>query len=438
MRLPSEGPYTLANVRAPASLVEGLATGSADHEGVVGLDLGVAFGRLTAPGAGDRVDAGGRMLWPAPVDLHTHLDKGQIWPRARNADGGFWTALETVRRDREANWGATDVAARMDFALRCAFAHGTAAVRTHLDSAAPQDRVSWPVFAEMRERWAGRIELQAVALATFEDYAGAHGPALADRVAAHGGILGLVPWMCDDLDDRLERWFELAGERGLDVDLHVDESLDPNDVTLRHVAEAVVRTGYTGRIVCGHCCSLAVQDEAQVARTLDAVAAAGIAVVSLPMCNLYLQDRGAGTPRRRGVTLLHELRARGIPVAVASDNTRDPFYAYGDLDAHEVFREAVRIGHLDHPFADWVRTVTATPAGIMGLENRGTLRPGAPADLVLFEGRSFSEVLSRPESRRLVIRGGRASAAELPPYRDLDPLFDRTEALHGRAGRHPG
>ncbi|NBB70672.1 MAG: cytosine deaminase, partial [Alphaproteobacteria bacterium] len=338
MRPPSDGPYTLANVRVPACLVDGFAAGPADHESVVTLAVGIDGGRLTAPGVGDRVDAGGRMLWPAPVDLHTHLDKGHIWPRARNTDGGFWTALETVRRDREANWRAEDVAARMDFALRCAWAHGTTAIRTHLDSAAPQDAISWPVFAEMRARWADRIALQAVALATFEDYEGANGPALADRVAEHGGILGLVPWMCDDLDARLERWFALAGERGLDADMHVDESLDPNDTTLRHVAEAAIRTGYRGRILCGHCCSLSVQDEATVKRTLDAVAEAGIAVVSLPMCNLYLQDRGEGTPRRRGVTLLHEMRARGIPVAVASDNTRDPFYAYGDLDCHEVFR----------------------------------------------------------------------------------------------------
>ena len=33
---------------------------------------------------------------------------------------------------------------------------------------------------------------------------------------------------------------------------------------------------------------------------------------------------------------------------VASDNTRDPFYAYGDLDMIEVFREATRILHFDH------------------------------------------------------------------------------------------
>src|SRR5207248_2671746 len=83
------------------------------------------------------------------------------------------------------------------------------------------------------------------------------------------------------------------------------------------------------------------------------VAEAGIAIVSLPMCNLFLQDRTPGrTPRWRGVALLHEIRARGIRVAIASDNCRDPFYGYGDHDMLEVFREAVRIAHLDRLIAD--------------------------------------------------------------------------------------
>ena len=56
----------------------------------------------------------------------------------------------------------------------------------------------------------------------------------------------------------------------------------------------------------------------------------------------YLQDRdqrGLKTPRWRGVTLMHELRGHQIPVAIASDNIRDQFYAYGDLDMLEVFNQ---------------------------------------------------------------------------------------------------
>jgi cytosine deaminase len=193
---------------------------------------------------------------------------------------------------------------------------------------------------------------------------------------------------------------------------------------LSHVARAALRNGFEGSIVAGHCCSITRQDPDEAFRALDLVAEARIAVVSLPMCNMYLQDREQGrTPRWRGVTLLHEMKARGIRVAVASDNTRDPFYAYGDLDLHEVFREAVRIAHLDHPFGDWPCAVTRTPAGIMGLAGHGVIRAGAPADLILFEGRTLNEMLSRPERRRVVIRQGRPVEAEPPSYAELDHLL---------------
>ncbi len=142
---------------------------------------------------------------------------------------------------------------------------------------------------------------------------------------------------------------------------------------------------------------------------------------------MYLQDRvPERTPRWRGVTLLHELRAAGIPVAVASDNTRDPFYAYGDLDLVEVFREAVRIMHLDHPFGDWPRAAGTTPAAAMGLTDHGTIRVGTAADLILFRARGMSEWMSRPQADRIVLRAGQVLDAEPPDWRELDTLFAPT------------
>jgi cytosine deaminase len=163
---------------------------------------------------------------------------------------------------------------------------------------------------------------------------------------------------------------------------------------------------------------------------MDRVAEAEIAVVSLPMCNMYLQDRvppgeAPRTPRWRGVTLVHELAARGVPVAVASDNTRDPFYAYGDLDMLEVFRESVRILHLDHPIAPWPAAVARTPADIVDRPERGVIAAGLPADLVLFRARDFGELLARPQSNRTVLRSGKAIDTTLPDYRELDALMER-------------
>ncbi|MBU4529445.1 MAG: cytosine deaminase [Hoeflea sp.] len=432
--LPASGAYTLANLRLHRAHVVGAEGLSFDTEGFALAQIEITDGKITAirpagdaSPAGTAIDCRGGIAFPAFVDCHTHIDKGHIWPRAPNPNGSFPGALDTVGADRRANWSEDDVARRMEFSLASAYAHGTKALRTHLDSVAPQEDISWPVFSEIRERWKGRVELQAACLFGIDE---ARDEAWFDRLAAivadHRGVLGAVTYMVPDLDQLLDRMFAKATALGLDLDFHADETDDVNAVSLDRIAEAALRHGFEGRILVGHCCSLARQPDDAVKATLDKVARAGLSVVSLPMCNMYLQDRRTDntTPRWRGVTLLHEMAARGINVAVASDNTRDPFYAYGDLDVLEVYREATRILHFDHPVGFWPAAVTANPARAMGLSDAGTLMPGAGADLVLFRGRSLTELLSRPESRRTLIREGKLIDATVPDYQDLDDLME--------------
>jgi cytosine deaminase len=407
---------------------------SCDSDGFGLFDIAVRGDRIATIRPADETSRGGendlagRIVAPVFVDCHTHLDKGHIWPRRPNPDGSFMGALTSVGEDRAANWCGTDVEARMEFGLKCAYAHGTGAIRTHLDSVAPQETISWPVFEMMRERWAGRIALQAASLIGVETVREADWFAtLAGRVARAGGVLGTVTYMVPDLDELLDRVFGAAIEHGLELDFHADETDAVEAISLRRIAEAAKRNGYENRILIGHCCSLARQPDDEVLQALDAVAEANISVVSLPMCNMYLQDRRSNstTPRWRGVTLLHEMRARGINCCVASDNTRDPFYAYGDLDMLEVYRMATRTCHFDHPVGDWPSAVLGNPAHAMGLgPDFGRLSEGGPADFVVFEGRSWTELLSRPESDRTVVRDGRTMERVIPGYDELDHLME--------------
>ncbi|MHB1104322.1 MAG: cytosine deaminase [Devosia sp.] len=435
--LPEVGPLLLKNATIPTSVLPGTDGGEALQR----LDILIANGEITAihpvaggpPPAGAAVyDMDGGLALPTFVDLHTHLDKGHIWPRKPNPDGTWLSALLSVAEDRERNWAAADVERRMDFSLRCAYAHGTAAIRTHLDSTPPQHEITWKLFERMRERWANRIELQAVAIIgpdVMLDPAALQ--AVAKQVEASRGILGGALMVHPDARAAMLRVVEKAGELGLDLDIHCDETGEPESSALRHLADAVIETGYKGRVLAGHCSVLAVQDEKTAMGTIERVAEAGIAVVSLPLCNMYLQDRGNGngvrTPRWRGVTLLNELKAAGVPIAIASDNTRDPFYAYGDLDCVEVLREGARIIHFDHPQAgawEWVRAVGAEPAVIGGFEYEAEIAVGTTADLVLFRARSWTELLARPQSDRIVLRNGKPIDQTLPDYRELDDLME--------------
>lgn len=431
------GEARLFNATAPACLLpQGFhGTGAGN---LVRIDVEISDGRIAriTPASGSPADddtsfdLDGGMILPTLVDMHTHLDKGFIWPRKANQDGTFMGAMSAVGEDRVANWSSEDVRTRMEFGLQCAYVHGTGVIRTHIDSLPPQDEITWPVLKEVREAWKDRIELQAVSLFGIDrlDLEDGYLDRILKRVVDAGGVLGSVTYMIPRLDEHLDTIFRKAIDNGLDLDFHVDETADPAARTLHHIAEAAIRNRFEGKIVCGHCCSIARQDPVEADRTLDLVAEAGIGVVSLPMCNLYLQDRHQGrTPRWRGVTLIHEMKERGIPVAVASDNTRDPFYAYGDLDLIEVYTQATRILHLDHPIADWITTVSTSAAGMLGVD-AGLIEEGKPADLILFRARSWNELFSRPKGARQVIRHGKTIGDELPDYRALDELMQVKEA----------
>jgi cytosine deaminase len=432
LALPHGGRFALRKARLLGrSLPE--PVGPLDFDGFAVVDILVdngAIAKIVPPGAADfadmpQVPMSGRIVLPLFVDVHTHIDKGHIWRRKRNRAGDFKSALAATIEDRSANWTAPDVAARMEFSLRSAYAHGTTALRTHIDSVGAQTRISWPVFAEARERWRGRLELQASPLFSIEfALDDSHLADIEARLDAHGtGILGAVTYMIPGLREGLLRLFALAERKRWELDFHVDESSDPAARSLKVIADMAIERRFARPILVGHCCSLALQGNDERQKTIDAVGRAGLSVVSLPMCNMFLQDREAGrTPRWRGVTALHELKRAGVKVMIASDNTRDPFYPYGDLDMMEVWREGVRILHLDYPFADWAPAVSAAPARAMGLE-LGVLRPGGRADMILTRARDFTELLARPQSDRIVVRNGEASDAAPPDYAELDSLM---------------
>jgi cytosine deaminase len=446
----SSNSVILRNARLPSRVTEAPGL-SMDRDGFYRADIVIRAGVIAAitcvglPISDDlpEIDLRDGQVWPLFVDLHTHLDKGHIWSRAENPDGTHSAAARLVAVDRKANWSMEDVSARFDFALRCALFHGTGAIRTHLDSYEPQQaEISFSVFANQASHWKDRILLQPVVMSRLDGYEGAAGERLAGLAADNGGLLGGILKVGQSASGRdpelirrgLSRLLHLASDYRLDIDLHVDETGDLSSLQLLQVAEATLKHRFDGRVTCAHCCNLSVQDEETANHIIARVRDAGIAIVTLPMVNAYLQGRVQGrTPTWRGLTRIRELKTSGVTVVAASDNTRDPFHAFGDLDGMEVFRELIRLAHLDNESEEWISAVTTLPADVMGFGDRGRIAAGLSADIVLFSGRSMSEILARPQSDRRVMRMGVIQNASLPDYRELDHLFlSRKEEGCGR------
>ena len=50
---------------------------------------------------------------------------------------------------------------------------------------------------------------------------------------------------------------------------------------------------------------------------------------------------------------------------------------------------------------------------------------GYPADFIVFAARTYSELLARPQSDRIVVRDGRPTLARLPEFSELDAIMSQ-------------
>jgi cytosine deaminase len=438
--IPTDRRFALTNTRVPAELVLAPpANATADAEGALLLDVLIDQGKVaglfpagTGPQANACVSLDGRQLWPALVDMHTHLDCGQAIPRVRpdgTIHGGF--SLTAMDWDR---WTDEDMTLRMEFGLQCAHVHGVSAIRTHVDSETlALSQRGYRVFDKLRSKWAGRVDLQGVTIAAMEAWVGDQARALADLAASMGGLLGGVTdtlergenGTYDTLGKALDHLFTLASERGLDVDLHVDQTEDVSVFTIPEIARSRLRSGFKGRVVLGHCVNLSLQPPEVIESTLALAKEADLAFVSMPTPMMYLMDRKKGrTPRWRGVTAANEIRAAGLPLAIGGDNCRDAWYAYGDHDMLDTLKQAIRIFQADEPLTGSLAMASRVPADLIGRPDLGRISVGLPANLVIFSARSLNVILCRDQSDRIVLSHGREVTDQLPLHQDLDRVLN--------------
>jgi len=361
------------------------------------------------------VDLANKLVVPGLVDAHQHLDKSRTRRLVENPSATLEAASAAYRRFAAA---ATreDIMARAERTLDTCIAHGTVAIRNHTNIESDSGLRAFEAMIELRERCRERITLQVVAHLTGDAPRNLEAARrwLAAAIAAGADAIGGVPQYADEPLRFLDLLFEFSEQSGLPLDMHLDEHLDTARLLLDAVIERTRAHGMQGRVTAGHCCALSAVAPDEAKRIIAGLAEAGIAVITLPAANLFLQGRYAEQLPPRGITRVRELLGAGVRVAAASDNIQDPFVPIGSGDLLEIARWTLTAGHLG---LDDLRTafelVSTGPAGVLGLGRDWGIQVGARADLLVTECDDVDDLVATGAMSRAVFVRGRLVAGAL-------------------------
>ncbi len=342
--------------------------------------LVIREGRAVGLRASDEPTSTPCILLPRLTDPHCHLDKCHTIARMGPVAGDLATAIAAQKADKS-HWTERDILTRATRGLGEARAAGTGALRSHVDwgdDAAPP--LAWHVLRALVEDTPD-ITVQLAPLTGIDRMADAgFAKAVAREAAQVGGALGALVLGHAQVYDGLHHMMAAAADAGVPLDFHVDESLGSYN-GLEAIADAALAARFEGPILCGHAVSLMDRDPDAIARIADKLVRANVAICALPTTNLYLQDRQSGTPDRRGLTRLRELRRAGVTVLIGSDNVGDAFCPMGQFDPMAALHLAALAAHLDPPMGQWLPMITTDARRAMGLAT-GTVDGARVEDLL--------------------------------------------------------
>ncbi|MGE3597500.1 MAG: amidohydrolase family protein [Dehalococcoidia bacterium] len=360
-------------------------------------------------------DAEGRLVLPAFVDAHIHLDKALLGATMRpNVSQTLQEAVE-ITNEFARNYRAEEICARAVHVMREAVRYGTLTQRVFVDTYTVGGLVPLEGLFLAREVMKDLLDIQIIALPQESLLSDPAPVALLEQALRQGAdIVGGNPsYESSAADSRkhIELCFELAERFNRPIHMIVDPTEDPKSRCLEYLAaETMRRPGFAGRVAASWD-ALVTYDDAYAARVIEMLKQADVAIVCNSHVNLLFNGRSDRHPIRRGGTRWQELLAAGVNVAAGQDDVNDPYYPFGKADALEVAFMLCHMAHFASPaeMETAIDMITVNPARALGLTGYG-IEPGSRADLVVVDAPNVHEALRTRADRRAVFRAGQLVA----------------------------
>jgi len=384
-------------------------------------DIGVEAGKIIKIGkiprrAGKTIEAKGMLASPAFIDPHIHLDKALIADGLPpNVSGTLQEAIELIW-ERKRKYTVADIKRRAGEVIQMAALNGTTRMRTHADVDTIGGLMPLKGLLATRKAFKRIMDLQIIAFPQEGILRDPGAEELMRKAMELGAdLVGGMPHherSYEEAKHHIDIAFEIAREFNADIDMHVDETDDPNSRSLEYLAEKTIAEGYQGRVTAGHTCALAAYPDDYAREVIRKVKLADINMVTNPVTNLVIQGREDKQPIRRGITRVKELLEAGVNVTFGQDCVDDAFYPFGRADMLEVALITAHAAQLTTPaeIETVFRMMTTNAARTLGVLDDYGIAVGKRADIIILDAKSPKDAIRNQADRRYVIKGGRVIA----------------------------
>ena len=375
----------------------------------------------------DDLDAQQNLVVAPFIEPHIHLDATLTAGEPNwNMSGTLFEGIERWAERKELNTHE-DTKTRATKTIGMLVDHGIQHVRTHVDVTDPK-LTALKAMIEVREEVRHLIDLQIVAFPQegIESYA--NGRALMSEAVAMGAdVVGGIPHFENTRDQgvsSIKFLMDLAERSGCLVDVHCDETDDPQSRFLEVLAEEARVRGMGARVTASHTTAMGSYDNAYCSKLFRLLKMSGINFVSCPTESIHLQGRFDTYPKRRGLTRVAEIDRAGMNVCFGQDSIVDPWYPLGNGNILRVLEAGLHICHMlgYRNLQSALDLVTDNSAKALALGDRYGLEPGRPANLLILSAESDYEVIRSQGLPLYSVRGGKVLMKRTMPVVEFSGL----------------
>jgi cytosine deaminase len=251
--------------------------------------------------AGRIILAEGKMVSPGFVDVHMHIEKGNLI--SQEEAFSLRDAIDISRKYFE-DFTKENIKERAKKTIDMAIQNGTTALRTHTAINPSIGLMAIEAIDEVKKEVRDLIDIQIVAMISSDsedDRDVSYLNILEELEEYEVEVYGGAPHLRNNPYPTIDKVFELAKKNDKGIDFHVDETDEPRLATLNYISKKTIEYNMQGKVTVGHLCALAAVSDREAKAAIALLKESGLHVVTLPSCNLYLMGRHDKEPRRRGI-----------------------------------------------------------------------------------------------------------------------------------------